>query len=116
MIRDLREYIEAQLSLHELGRLVYIKGPDERRTHFEGIGYREHWGITVKYRPFDGKDQFDDHRIDINIGGNARGGWINQRSIRLAIAAEAEELKKREFVNKRWASAQRAITSGPWEL
>lgn len=116
MLRDLRAYIEAQLQLHGLGTLVYVKGPEERTSHFEGVGVRSHYGITVKYRLPGATNHLDDHSIHVNIGGNNRGGWINQRNIRLAIAEEARLVKEREFVEVRWKSAQRAITQGPIEL
>jgi hypothetical protein len=112
MVRDLREYIQAQLNLHGLGTLVYVKGPYLTTTHFENIGSRDHWEIAIKYRPEGVTNHLDDHRLDVNIGGNNRGGWINQRNIRLAVAAEARLVTEHEFVEVRWKSAQRAITSG----
>ena len=115
-MRDLCEYINAQLQLHGLGTLVYVKGPELRNTLIEGIGLREHYGLTVKYRLPGSDNHLDDHSIQINIGGNNKGGWINQRNIRLAIAEEARLVKEREFVDVRWKSAQRAITQGPIEL
>jgi hypothetical protein len=111
-MRDLRAYIEAQLSLHDLGTLVYVKGPEPRETYFEGIGRREHYGLTIKYRLPGSTNHLDDHAIHVNIGNNNRGGWTNQRNIRLAIAAEANLVKEHEFVATRWSSSQKAITSG----
>jgi hypothetical protein len=116
MVTDLRAYIEAQLQLHDLGALVYVKGPEWRETYFEGIGMRHHYGLSIKYRPEGVTNHLDDHRLEVNIGNSNKGGFVNRRNIRLAIAAEAKLVKEREFVKIRWSSAQKAITSGPIEL
>lgn len=107
---DMRDYIQEQLDLWNLGSLVTVQGPEVAR----GDDYYE---LVVKYRLDENKNrhdvQFYDGRIQINIGYTRKGGYWNRRCIRLAIAQEGKEKREEQRSKIVWASAQKELTAGP---
>lgn len=107
---DMREYIQQQLDLWSLGKLIAVVGPEQKR----GDDYYE---LVVKYRPPGNEHrhdvQFFDGRIEINIGYTRKGGYWNRRCIRLAVAQEGKEKQEQKRSEIVWASAQKELTAGP---
>lgn len=108
---DMREYIQDQLDLWDLGNLIWVEGPEV--TKRQGEDYYE---LVVKYRPHGNEKlsdpQFYDGRISINIGYSRKGGYWNRRCIRLAIRAEGLEKREEQHAQVVWSSAQKALTTG----
>lgn len=108
-IIDMREFIQENLDLWDLGKLTWVEGPHVKN----GDDYYE---LVVKYRPHGNENlsdpQFYDGRITINIGYTRKGGYWNRRCIRLAIAEEGREKREALRAEVVWSSAQKALTSG----
>lgn len=108
-ITDMRQFVQDQLDLWDLGKIVAVVGPEVAR----GDDYYE---LTVKYRP-EGNEglrdvQFYDKNIKINIGYTRKGGYWNRRCIRLAIAEEGRDRREEKRAEVVWANMPRELTTG----
>ncbi len=109
MTVNMRDFIQAELDKHALGKLIAVVGPERGGRHND----QDWWQIAIKYRPEVGGHHFDDGRIEVCIGYRKKGGYWNRRQIRVAIAQEAKAKRTDEVVKVVWTSAQRELTSGP---
>ncbi len=108
-IIDMRGFVQDQLDLWDLGKIVAVVGPQVKN----GDDYYE---LVVKYRPPGNENardvQFYDKRIEINIGYTRKGGYWNRRCIRLAIQEEGKEAREAKRAEVVWANMPRELTTG----
>ena len=105
---DMRAFIEEQLDLWELGKLVAVVGPEKTD---------EDWfKLTVKYRPPGNEHrdniQFYDKNITINIGYSRKAGYWNRNFIRKAIRDVGKEFQEQKVAEVIWSSMPRELTTG----
>ena len=105
---EMREFIQQQLDLWDLGSLVKVKGPDVTNKPGE-----EYYELVVVYRTDSNAHHFEDGYININIGYQRKGGYWNRRCIRRRIAEEGKKVLETKRAAVVWSSSQKALEAGP---